>query len=80
MVPWQVSTSGGIIRSGDGIRKSCSLDPATPVALLQTRIVGGGQEAGQGLPYVSFEDRFFINELDETTSPIRPIQNWQPPH
>ncbi len=56
-----------------------TLEPGTPVALFQTRMVGGGSELSQGYQYdVSRDGRFLINvTADEgNTSPITVILNW----
>lgn len=59
---------------------STTLEPGTPVALFQTRIVGGGVENGQGPQYdVARDGRFLINTvLDEAASPITLLQHWKP--
>ena len=57
-----------------------TLEPGTPVALFQTRIVGGGTVSGQGRQYdVAHDGRFLINTvLDDAASPITVILNWKP--
>ena len=58
-----------------------TLAPGTPVALFQTRIVGGGADIGQGRHYdVARDGRFLINTvLDDAAPPITLLQNWKPP-
>ena len=58
-----------------------ALEPGAPVALFETRIVGGGVENGQGRNYdVTRDGRFLINTvLDDAVSPITLILNWKPP-
>jgi Tol biopolymer transport system component len=56
-----------------------TLEPGAPVALFQTRIVGGGTNIDLGRQYdVASDGRFLINvATDEATaSPITVIQNW----
>jgi eukaryotic-like serine/threonine-protein kinase len=56
--------------------------PGTPVALFQTRIVGGGNDDGQSPSYdVTRDGRFLINTVldDIVDSPITLLQNWRPP-
>ena len=58
-----------------------SFEAAQPVALFQTRIVGGGTNSGNKHQYaVSAGGRFLINVPagDSTTVPITLIQNWHP--
>ncbi len=57
-----------------------TLEPGTPVALFQTRIVGGGTDNRQGRQYdVAPDGRFLINTvLDDAASPITVILNWKP--
>ena len=52
--------------------------PGTPVALFQTRIVGGGTDITVGVNYdVSADGHFLINtELEDTATPITLLQNW----
>jgi Tol biopolymer transport system component len=57
-----------------------TLEPGAPVALFPTRIFGGGADNGQGRQYdVTRDGRFLINLLDDASSPITLIQNWNPP-
>ena len=58
-----------------------TLDPGAPVALFQTRILGGGADAQQGRQYdVTRDGRFLINTvLDDVSSPITLLMNWKPP-
>ena len=58
-----------------------TLAPGTPVALFQTRILGGGTDNGQGRQYdVARDGRFLITTvLDDAASPITLLQNWKPP-
>jgi eukaryotic-like serine/threonine-protein kinase len=58
--------------------KAAMIEPGTPVALFQTRIVGGGTDTNLGYEYaVSGDGRFLINTvLQEATSPITLLQNW----
>jgi serine/threonine protein kinase/Tol biopolymer transport system component len=58
-----------------------TLEPGTPVALFDTRIVGGGTDNGMGRNYdVTRDGRFLINTiLDQGAAPITLIQNWTPP-
>jgi hypothetical protein len=59
-----------------------SFEAAPPVALFQTRIVGGGLSAGNKPQYtVSADGRFLINVTagDSTASPITLLLNWKPP-
>jgi hypothetical protein len=58
-----------------------TIEPGMPVALFQTRMVGGGGENGQGWQYdVSRDGRFLINTvLDDAASPITLLLNWKPP-
>ena len=57
-----------------------TLEPGAPVALFPTRIYGGGVDNGQGRQYdVTRDGRFLINTvLDDGSSPITLIQNWNP--
>ena len=57
------------------------LEPGPPVALVPTRIFGGGADNGQGRQYdVAREGRCLINTvLDDAASPITLVQNWKPP-
>ena len=57
-----------------------TLVPGTPVALFQTRIVGGGTVNVQGRQYdVAHDGRFLINTvLDDAASPMTVILNWKP--
>jgi hypothetical protein len=54
--------------------------PGTPVALFQTKVMGGGIDHAQGQQYdVAPDGRFLINRvLDTAISPITLIQNWNP--
>ena len=56
-----------------------TFQPGTPVALFQTRIVGGGIP-NSGVQYdVSRDGRFLINTvLEDAASPITLLQNWNP--
>jgi hypothetical protein len=58
-----------------------TLEPGAPVALFPTRIYGGGVNNTQGRQYdVTSEGRFLINTvLDDASSPITLLQNWNPP-
>lgn len=58
-----------------------TLEPGAPVALFPTRILGGGVDNQQGRQYdISRDGRFLINTvLDDTSSPITLIQNWNAP-
>ena len=55
-----------------------TVEPGSPVALFQTRIVGGGTDVTMGANYdVSVDGRFLINTvLENTASPITLLQNW----
>lgn len=57
-----------------------TFEPGTPVALLQTRIFGGGVDIGLGWQYdVTRDGRFVINTvLDEASAPITLLLNWKP--
>ena len=57
-----------------------SLEYGTPAALFTPRIFGGATD-GLGRQYdVSRDGRFLINTvIDDASSPITLIQNWQPP-
>lgn len=57
------------------------LEPGTPVALFQTRIVGGGSDTNPGRQYdVTRDGRFLINTVVEgAAAPITLLQNWTPP-
>jgi len=57
-----------------------SFEAGTPVALFQTRIVGGVPAAYKPQYAVSRDGRFLINQLVETstTAPITLILNWRP--
>ena len=57
-----------------------TLDPGLPVALFQTRILGGGTDLEPGQQYdVTRDGRFLINTvLDSAAAPITLIQDWQP--
>jgi eukaryotic-like serine/threonine-protein kinase len=54
--------------------------PGTPVALFQTKVMGGGIDHAQGQQYdVAPDGRFLINRvLDTAISPITLILNWNP--
>ena len=54
--------------------------PGAPVALFQTRVVGGGLDALQARQYdVAPDGRFLINTaLEDGGAPITVIQNWHP--
>jgi eukaryotic-like serine/threonine-protein kinase len=60
--------------------RGAMLQPAAPVALFYTRIVGGGGDKAQGRQYdVARDGRFLINTvLDEPLSPITVVLDWQP--
>ena len=61
--------------------KSNTLEPGTPVALFQTRIVGGGAlYAGFRQQYdVAPDGRFLINvESESGATPITLTLNWKP--
>jgi eukaryotic-like serine/threonine-protein kinase len=65
-----ITTKGGV------------LEPGTPTALFQTRIVGGGTDPANQPHYdVAPDGRFLINTVleDAAASPIIILQNWQPP-
>jgi Tol biopolymer transport system component len=69
MMAATVSTSGS------------SFEAAQPVALFQTRIVGGGSSAVNKQQYaVSADGRFLINVPtgDSTSAPITLLMNWKP--
>jgi Tol biopolymer transport system component len=55
-----------------------TIEPGTPVALFQTRIVGGGTDLYGGTNYdVSGDGRFLINTvLEDAASTITLLQNW----
>ena len=57
-----------------------TIEPGTPVALFQTRILGGGTDATVGMQYdVTGDGRFLINTvLADDASPITLLQNWAP--
>jgi serine/threonine protein kinase/Tol biopolymer transport system component len=57
-----------------------TIEPGTPVALFQMRIYGGGTEPAVGTQYdASADGRFLINTvLEDDTSPITLLQNWNP--
>ena len=57
-----------------------TLEPGKPVALFRTQIVGGGTDLGVGTNYdIARDGRILINTmLDEASSPITLIQNWNP--
>ena len=57
-----------------------ALEPGAPVKLFQTRIVGGGADAGLGPQYdVAGDGRFLINTMVQSAAmPITIIQNWRP--
>jgi Tol biopolymer transport system component len=60
--------------------KGETLDPGTPAALFQTRILGGGADLGSGPQYdVSGDGRFLINTVLDEAASITLIQNWSPP-
>jgi hypothetical protein len=63
--------------------KGSFLEPGTPVALFQTRIVGGGNNnVGFRQQYdVAPNGRFLINvnTEDAVSSPITLLLNWTPP-
>ena len=58
-----------------------TLEPGTPVALFQTRIVGGGTYPNRQQYDVASDGRFLINVStdDATASPITLLLNWKPP-
>ena len=56
-----------------------TLEPGTPLMLFQTRIVGGGSNTAPAYYDVAHDGRFLINTvLDDASSPITLIQNWNP--
>ena len=57
-----------------------TIEPGAPAALFPTRIFGGGLERALGSQYdVTRDGRFLINTvLDDASSPITLIQNWNP--
>jgi hypothetical protein len=60
-----------------------SFDAAPPVALFQTRIVGGGSNFINKAQYaVSADGRFLINisAAESTSAPITLLLNWSPEH
>ena len=63
--------------------KGTALEPGTPEALFQTRIVGGGANnlAFRQQYDVGPDGRFLINVTteDTVTAPITLLQNWKPP-
>jgi Tol biopolymer transport system component len=62
--------------------KGAALEPGVPAVLFQTRIWGGGTNAGNKQQYdVASDGRFLINITaeDDITSPITLLQNWHPP-
>jgi hypothetical protein len=60
--------------------RGAQLEPGSPVALFQTRIVGGGANLGIGRQFdVSRDGRFLINLDDAASSAITLLQNWHPP-
>jgi len=60
--------------------KSKTLEPGTPVALFQTRIVGGGANyPGFRQQYdVAPDGRFLVNVESESAAPITLILDWKP--
>jgi eukaryotic-like serine/threonine-protein kinase len=58
-----------------------TFEAGAPVALFETRIVGGGASIGQSRQYdLSRDGCFLINTvLDDGASPITLIQNWKAP-
>jgi len=62
--------------------RGATLEAGTPVALFQTRIVGGGAENNLGRQYdVARDGRFLINTSWKTPR-LRPspcCKNWRPP-
>ena len=58
-----------------------TLEPGAPVALFAARILGGGVDNNLGRQYdVTRDGRFLINTLlEDASSPITLIQNWNPP-
>jgi hypothetical protein len=54
-------------------------EPGAPVALLATRIYGGGVDVQQGRQYdVGPDGRFLINTELDSAAPIRLLMNWHP--
>jgi hypothetical protein len=58
-----------------------TVEPAPPVMLFSTRMVGGGADIQLGRQYdVTADGRFLLNTLlNEAPAPITLLQNWQPP-
>jgi Tol biopolymer transport system component len=61
--------------------QGATLEPGTPVAFFQTRIVGGFGGGIRQQYDVTSDGRFLINTAteDATTSPITLLLNWKPP-
>ena len=60
--------------------RGSAVEPGTPVALFQTRILNGGADQPSGNQYaVARDGRFLINTVvgDEATPPITVLQNWR---
>jgi hypothetical protein len=57
-----------------------TIEPGTPVALFQPRIVGGGTDGTAASQYdISADGRFLIDTLlEDAASPITLLQNWNP--
>ena len=62
------------------VATGATLTPGAPAALFPTRIFGGGVDNARGRQYdVTRDGRFLINTLlDDATTPITLLQNWQP--
>jgi hypothetical protein len=77
---YYVSPDGAMMAAAIKI-SGTTVEPARPVMLFPTRMVGGGADIQLGRQYdVTADGRFLVNTLlNEAPAPITLLQNWQPP-
>ena len=78
---YYIAPDGRLMAASIAIQ-GATLEPGTPVALFQTRIVGGGTLRGNHQQYdVAPDGRFLINVTveEDAATPITLLQNWKPP-
>ena len=76
---YHLNPTGAMMAAPFGVR-GATPELGAPVVLFQTRIVGGGTQAGHTRQYdVAPDGRFLINtELDAVAAPITLLMNWSP--
>jgi dipeptidyl aminopeptidase/acylaminoacyl peptidase len=79
---YYIAPDGKLMAAAITVNGAALEPPGAPVALFQTRILGGGVDSQQGKQYdVSPDGRFLINTVlaDTNPAPITILQNWHPP-